>query len=155
MVFIVAKTPDETLAMLVNKIDAIMAGKQEKKLGAVVNFVGKADHAAQDKIKQFGAKQHLKKVPLTIIASGDDLKINDAAEVTVLLYRGKKVKFNYALAKGDLNPKMVAGIVQNVKKMLAEAPTKPKEDEKAKAKASDKPNAQEEPKPETKKVLAP
>ena len=94
VVFIVAKTPDEPLAMLVNKIDAMVVLQQEKKLAAVVNFVGKGSDKEKEKIKQFGKDHRWKKVPLTIISEGKGLKIDDAAEVTVMLYRGKKVKFN-------------------------------------------------------------
>ena len=84
---------------------------------------------------------------------GDKFKISDAAEVTVMIYQGKKVKFNFALAKGGLDQKTVATIVESVKKMLAEIPEKPKEQPKPKEKEPPKPKeqpvpkAKEEPKP--------
>jgi hypothetical protein len=134
VVFIAAKTPGGPLTMLVNKIDAIVASQQDKNLAAVVNFVGEATDKEKEKIKKFGARYRWKKVPLTIITEGEDLKIDDAAEVTVMLYRGKKVKFNYSLAKGSLNQKTVVAIVQDVKKMLA-MPDEPKKGAKPKEKA--------------------
>jgi len=118
---------------LVSKIDAIVAPQPEKKLAAVVNFVGAATGKEREKIQKFGARYRWKKVPLTIITEGQDLQIDDAAEVTVMLYRGKKVKFNYALAKGSLNQKTVAASVQNARKMLA-MPDEPKKDPKPKLK---------------------
>ena len=52
-------------------------------------------------------KYHLKKVPLAATTDSDKFKINDAAEVTVMIYRGKPVKADYALAKGDLDQKTI------------------------------------------------
>jgi hypothetical protein len=152
VVFIVAKTPGGPLAMLVSKIDAIVAPQapqQAKKLAAVVNFVGAATDKEREKIKKFGARYRLKRVPLTIITDGEDLKIDDAAEVTVMLYRDKKVKFNYSLAKGSLNQKTIAAIVQNAKKMLA-MPDEPKKG----AKSKEPPKPSEEPAPPIKKDSA-
>lgn len=141
--------------MLVNKIDAIVASQPEKKLASVVNFVGEDTDKAKEKIKKFGDKHRWKKAPLAIITDGEDLKIDDAAEVTVMLYLGKKIKFNYALPKGGLTQKTVAAIVQDTKKLLEMPAETPKEKEKPKeGKSKTKPSAQQEPKPPIKKDAA-
>jgi hypothetical protein len=122
----------------------------------------KADRACV-KIKEFGDKLGLKVVPLATTADAKRFKVNDDAEVTVLLYYGKKVRFNHALAKGELNPKAVASIVEDAKKTLEQYTEEAKERErlrelerqklklKEKEKlAKAKTKAKEEPKPETK-----
>ncbi len=144
MVFIIAKTPDDALAMLVKQIDAMVVAQHEKKLAAVVNFLGEADDKTKEKIKEFGEKLALKEVSLVTTADGDKFKISDDAEVTVMIYQRKKVKFNYALVKGGLDQKTIAAIIESVKKMLAEIAEKPKEKEQPKP----KPKAKEEPKPQ-------
>jgi hypothetical protein len=160
VVFIFAKTADEELAMLAKEIDALVVSEKEKKLAAVINIVGEANDELAEKLKKFGEKQGLKKVPLAATTDGDVFEINDKAEVTVMTYRGKKVKFNYALAKGGLDKKTIAAIVEDTKKMLAEPPEKveekPKDDKakpegkpkgkKAKPKKKPEAKAKEEPK---------
>jgi hypothetical protein len=134
--------PGEALAMLVNKIDAMVVAEKEKKLAAVVNFLGDADDEKMiAKVKNFGEKHAFKKVPLAITGDGDSFKISDGAEVSVMLYRGKKVMFNYALDKGGLNRKTIAAIVADTKKMLAEPPEKPKPKDTPDAKVKEKPKA--------------
>ena len=47
---------------------------------------------------------------MAITTDGEAFKIDDRAEVTVMLYHGKTVKFNYALTAGSLNEQTVAEI---------------------------------------------
>jgi len=133
--------------MLVKQVDAMVVAQHEKKLAAVVNFLGEANDETKEKIEEFGEKLALKAVPLAITTDGDKFEISDDAEVTVMIYRRKKVKFNYALAKGALDQKTVAAIVESVKKMLAEPAEEPKPKEKPKPKGKPKPQAKDEPKP--------
>lgn len=136
------------MAGLVKELDALVAAEEERKLAAVVNFIGEANDEAKEKIKRFGDKHSLKKVSLAATTEADKFKISDDAEVTVMLYRGKKVKFNYALSKGGLDEKAIATIVEGANKMLAEPPEEPKQKpKKAKEKGRKKPGK------ETKKEL--
>jgi hypothetical protein len=145
--------------MLVKDIDALIVAQQEKKLAAVVNFVGEPKDELKEKIKKFGDKQALKKVGLAVTKDTGPLKISDGAEVSVMIYHRKKVKFNYALAKDGLDEKTVAAIVGDVKKMLKELPEEPKAKPKDKAKPKEKPSkeqpSKEKPKPKPKKKEGP
>jgi len=132
VVFLFAKTADDALAGLVKKIDALVVAQEEKKLAAVVNIVGPATDEAKAAIKAFGEKAGLKKVPLTLTTDAAKFKVSGDAEVTVMLYRGKKVQFNLAVAKGGLDEKTVAAILEATKKMLAEPAEAPKPKQKAK-----------------------
>ena len=118
MVFVFAKTADDALAGLAKEIDKLVAANQEKKLAAVINFTGEANDAAKANIKEFGEKHELKNVALTITGDGKKFEVNDEAEVTVMHYKGKKVQFNAAVAKGGLSKEAVAAIVEGVKKIL-------------------------------------
>jgi hypothetical protein len=135
VVFIIAKTPDSALAMLAKKLDALVASQAEKKFAAVVNFAGDPDDDEFcDKIEAFSKKLKLKKVPLAITADAELFDVDDDAEVTVMTYRGRKVRYNYALAKGELNTKKIATIIADAKKMLAEPVETPKPPAKGKGK---------------------
>jgi hypothetical protein len=120
VVFIVARTPDRALTMLVKKMDDLVVLQQDKKLAAVVNFLGEVNDETNGKIKEFGKELDLKKVPLAVTTEAEPLKINDAAEVTVMIYRGKTVKANYALAKDRLDQKTIEAIINSTESMLNE-----------------------------------
>jgi hypothetical protein len=118
VVFVFAKTADDALAGLAKEIDTLVAANQEKKLAAVINFTGEANDDTKAKIKEFGEKHELKNVALTLTADAKRFQINDDAEVTVMHYKGKKVLFNAAVAKGGLGKEAVAAIVEGTKKIL-------------------------------------
>ena len=106
--------------MLVKKMDDLVVLRQDKKLAAVVNFLGEINDETKEKIKEFGKELDLKKVPLAVTTDSEPLKINDAAEITVMIYRGKTVKANYALAKDRLNQKTIEAIINSTESMLHE-----------------------------------
>jgi hypothetical protein len=144
VVFIFAKTANDALAGLVKEVDALVAAQQEKKLAAVVNIIGEPTDDLKAKIKVFGDTHGVKKTPLTVTTDGQKFKVTADAEVTVMLYRGKKVKYNFALAKGELNTQMIAQIVDSTNKMVA-APPDPDEQPKPKPKAKDDSKGKEKP----------
>ena len=106
--------------MLVKKMDDLVVRQQDKKLAAVVNFLGQINDETKEKIKEFGEELGLKKVPLAVTADPEPLQINDAAEVTVMIYRGKTVKANYAVAKDRLDQKTIEAIINSTQNMLNE-----------------------------------
>lgn len=106
--------------MLVKKIDELVVLQQGKKLAAVVNFLGDIKDETKEKIKEFGEQLGLRKVPLAVTTDAEPLQISDAADVTVMIYRGKRVKANYALAKDGLDQKTIEAIIHSTESMLNE-----------------------------------
>ena len=98
--FIFAKTPDNTLASLIKELDEVAAENADSKMANVVNFNGEVTDEYIQKIKEFGEKLDLKHTALTTSADGDKFKVNNDAEVTVMHYKGKKVKYNFASKEG-------------------------------------------------------
>lgn len=115
---IFARATDDALASLVKEIDKLVAEKKDKQLSAVVNIIGDPTDENKAKIKEFGEKHSLKNVPLTVTKEVDGFKISDEAEVTVMHYKDKKVKANYAVGKGGLDKKTIDAIVAGVPKIL-------------------------------------
>ena len=115
---IFARATDDALASLVKEIDKLVAEKKDKQLAAVVNFIGEPTDEMKAKIKDFGEKHDLKNVALVVTKDADAFKISDEAEVTVMHYKDKKVKFNAAAAKGALNKKAIDAIVAGLPKIL-------------------------------------
>ena len=118
MVFIFAKTPSDALAGLVKGIDKVVAENKSKKVAAVVNFTGEPTDDYREMIKEFGKKHNIKNVSLTTSTDGDRFRVNDAAEVTVMHYKGKRVKFNFAADKSGLNDDAVKAVVAGAKTIL-------------------------------------
>ena len=120
---------DDALASLVKQIDKVVAANQDKKMASFVNILGEdADKAQKDAIT-FAKKHEITNVALVVprdpkndpksYSNGPkDYKINPKAEVTVLIYKGLKVKVNYALAAGELNEKTIKAIIADTGKIL-------------------------------------
>jgi hypothetical protein len=106
------------LASLAKQIDKLVADNQDKKLAAVINFIGEPSDDYQKKIVEFGTKHNLQNVALTITPDAARFKINDQAEVTVMHYKGKSVKANHAVAVGDLDDQAVKRIIEGAKAIL-------------------------------------
>lgn len=106
------------MASLAKQIDKLVADNQEKKLGAVINFMGEPTDEFKAKIAEFGTKHNLNNVALVATSNVKAFKINDEAEVTVMHYQGRSVKSNHAVAEGGLNAKAVAKIIDGAKTIL-------------------------------------
>ena len=118
MVFVFATKPDDSLASLAKEIDKIVEANEEKKLAAVINFIGEPSPELQETIKAFGEKYKIKNVALAITKDASAFKISDKAAVTVMHYKGKEVKFNHAVAAGKLDKKTVKKIVDGTETIL-------------------------------------
>ena len=118
MIFVFAKTPDDALAGLVKELDKAVAANAEKKLAAVVNFTGELTDEYKDKVAKFAEKNKIEQVALTMTGDAEKFKVNDAAEVTVMHYKGKEVKFNFATDKNGLNQQAIKAVVDGIQKVL-------------------------------------
>ena len=109
--FVFAKTPNNTLAKLVKQLDKVAAENADAKMANVINFSGEVTDEYVQQIKEFGDKLDLKHTALTTSADGGRFKVNEDAEITVMHYKGKKVKYNFA-SKSALDKDDVQQIVK-------------------------------------------
>jgi hypothetical protein len=116
MVF--AREINDPLTSLVKKMDGINKEKGSK-MASVVVFLGD-DEAMEKAIKGLAEKEKVEKTTLMLAnkAGPEDLHINKNADVTVLLYVGKKVKVNRAYKKGEFKAEEVENIVKDLPKIL-------------------------------------
>jgi alpha-L-arabinofuranosidase len=145
-----AKTPEDALASLVKELDKAVAAHAEKKLAAVVNFTGETSDDFQAKIAEFAKKNQIEHVALTVTKEADKFKVSETAAVTVMHYRNKEVKCNFASATAGLNPQAIQAIVAGIPKILVEE----KKPEKEPAKKSEKEPDKKPKKPEKKSEKA-
>ena len=141
MVFARETSPD--LTSLVKKLDAETVKNAATKMGSFVVFCSD-NEKFEDQLKEWAEKEGIKKTILALDnpAGPENMKVDKDADVTVVLYLKKTVKYNYAFKKGDVNKKAVDQIVGDMGKLNAE---KKKADElKAKEEAEKKEKEEKE-----------
>jgi hypothetical protein len=140
MVF--ARETNPGLTSLVKKLDAATVKNADAKMGSFVVFCND-DEKLEGALKEWAEKDGIKKTILAIDnpAGPDSMKVDKDADVTVVLYLKKKVKFNHAFKKGELTPKAVDQVVADVTKVIAD---KKKADEEMKAKEEEEKKKEKE-----------
>jgi hypothetical protein len=120
-----SRTSDDHLASLVKQLDKFVDENKDKKVAAVVNFLGDDPEALKTAIKKFGEKNAVKNVALAVAVDNENgpkaLNISPEADLTVMFYNKKKVTANHAVKKGGLNKDAVGKIVADGKSILEES----------------------------------
>lgn len=116
---IFAREVSDNLTSLVKKIDAATASNKGAKMGSFVVFLSD-DEALEAKLKTLAQKEGIKDCVLTIDnpAGPKGYNIAKDADVTVVLYKQKKVAANHAFKKGELKAADVDKIVADVSKIV-------------------------------------
>jgi hypothetical protein len=124
VVMVFAKNNAASLAGLVKKLDKLVADKKDSKLTPVVNIMAEEDAAekAKEEITKFAETNEVKNVSLSVTdeKSAKNFKINPEADVTVMVYRDKKITANHAVEAGKLDDKAIEAIVADAEKAAAE-----------------------------------
>jgi hypothetical protein len=118
VVLIFAREMTKPLTKLVSKLDAETAKPKSTKLKVIVVILSD-DDALENNLKEYGETQGIKHVNLAIMEPDGPkhYKLSKAADVTVLLYKRRKVEANYAFKKDELNEKSVEGILADISKI--------------------------------------
>ena len=106
------------MASLAKKLDQVAARNKSKKLAVVINLMGQPTEAFKKKAQAFAKKAGLKHVVVTVTAHAKNFNVDDDAEVTVMNYRRKVVKFNYSVGPEGLKEKDIRAILDGVRKIL-------------------------------------
>jgi hypothetical protein len=116
MVF--AREISDPLTSLVKKVNEVN-DEQGSKMGSFVVFLSD-DEAIKDKLKDLAKKEKWDKTALMIAnpSGPPDYDINKKADITVILYVGKKVKSNHAYKKGEFKAEDIDAIVKDLPKIL-------------------------------------
>lgn len=118
MIFAREVTPE--LATLIKKIDAATVASKGK-MGSFVVFLSKNEDL-EAKLKGLAKSAGLKETVLAIDnpAGPEGYKVAKGAAITVVLYRERTCKVNYAFKKGELTSNDVGAIVASLPKIQAE-----------------------------------
>lgn len=104
---------------LIKQLDKATCENEKAEMGSYVVFCAD-EEKMEDKLKDFAKKDGLKKIILSIDSpSGPgNYKINKDADVTVVLYKNRKVVSNYAFKKGELNDAGIETVLKDVPKIV-------------------------------------
>ncbi len=107
---------DDNLASLVKQLDKIVGSNKGSKAASVVNFLGEETDDVIAGAKKFGQQHKVKNIALVVprpsFNGPPSFKVNEQAELTVMLYKGRRVVGNHAVAANKLDDKKVADIVK-------------------------------------------
>jgi hypothetical protein len=117
MVF--ARDVSEPVTKLIKEIDAATAKNSDEKMGSFFVFLSD-DESMEKKLQSIAKKEDLKKTVLTLDnkTGPDNYKISKDAEVTVVLYKERKVIANYSFKKGQMKDKDVEKVIADLPKIL-------------------------------------
>jgi Cu/Ag efflux protein CusF len=122
MVMVFAHTPDAKLASLVKQLDKVVADNKEKKMGSFVSLLGDKPDELKTAAKTFVEKNKIENIAFVVPEENktgpSDYKLDERADVTVLIYREGKVAANHALAAGGLSDDEVKKIIADTGKIL-------------------------------------
>jgi hypothetical protein len=117
MVFAREASPE--LTKLIKKLDSCVGKHADAKMGSFVVFCSN-EEGLETKLKDIVKENEIKKVVLSIDnpAGPEGYKVSKDADVTVVLYKNRNVKANYAFKKGELKDKDIDKIVKDLSKIL-------------------------------------
>jgi len=117
MVF--ARETSEPVTKLIKELDAATAKNGDAKMGSFFVFLSD-DEAMQKKLESIAKKEDLKKTVLTLDnkTGPENYNIAKDAEVTVVLYKGRKVVKNYTFTKGQMKEKDVEKVIADLPEIL-------------------------------------
>lgn len=122
VVSIFTRKMDDNVVKLVKEIDALVQKNgEDKKMAAFVTLLTDDPDAAEGSLKTVADKNEIKAVPLTVFENTigpAKYKIDEKAEVTVMMWVESDVKVNYAFAAGEFNGDALAKIVADTTKIL-------------------------------------
>jgi hypothetical protein len=118
VVCVFARKTSEPLASLVKQIDKTI-GEEPKLKSFVVVLTREGDKVAGD-LKTLATEAGIEHVPLTMHQDPAEVpayEIAKGADITVLMWKGSKVRVNHAY-KGELTDQEIRAIVADIPKVL-------------------------------------
>src|SRR5579871_5531283 len=121
VVSIFTKEMSDEVAQLSKELDNVVAKNRDQKMAGFVVLMSDSPEKAAPSLKAAAEKFKIQQMPLTTFngTSGPaGYKINDKADVTVMMWVEGKVKVNKGLSKSDLNKDTIAKLVSETKTIL-------------------------------------
>lgn len=122
VVMVFARSADEKLAKFVKELEEEIEEHQDAKLTSFVNMLGTDPASLKKDAAEFVKANGLERIAFVVPeepANGPaDYKIAPDADLTIVCFKGGKVKANHAVAKGQLSDEKIEAIVESACSML-------------------------------------
>lgn len=122
IVIIFARTLNEPLGKLVQRIDRLLPQHKDVELRAWVTFLHESHTACDPQVIKWAQQHGLRNVPVAVfedLVGPPSYRLARAAEVTVLLSVQQKVVANFAYKAGELNEQAIEEIIKAVPRITA------------------------------------
>lgn len=122
VVAVFAREVDEELVALVKELNQIVAKNQAKQMGSFVNLLGNDPEMLTKDAKKLAQESEAENVavvvPIDHKNGPDHLKLNENAEVTVLIYKNGVIEKNLAFAKDEMCGECVKQVLKDSEVIL-------------------------------------
>src|SRR5262245_4227282 len=119
VVLVFGRKITDPLTSLVKKLDAEVGKNTAARLKAVVVMLSD-DDKLERAVREWGKSVGISRVSLATMPDGPKhYQLSQEADVTVVVYRHRRVEANHAFRKGELNDRAVARILAEVPKLVA------------------------------------
>ncbi len=122
VVMLFSRSADKHVAKLIKELDGVVAKNADKKLSSFVNLLGEDTKELKTESKKLAKEAKLENVAVVVPDDHKDgpesYKISPEADLTVIIYKDSKVAANHAVAKGKLDGKKIAKILEDATKLV-------------------------------------
>ncbi len=121
VVTIFAKEMTEEVAALTKELDGVVAKNRDQKMAGFVVLMASDPAKAAPSLAKTAEKMKIEQLPLTTFKGTEGpkgYKINEKAEVTVMMWVEGTVKVSEAFNKGDLTKDAISKVVAETKQIL-------------------------------------
>ena len=122
VVTIFAKEMTDEVAALAKELDGIVAKNRDQKMAGFVVLLTDDPAKAATSLTKTAEKMKIQQLPLTISVDGisgpKGYKINEKADVTVMMWVEGTVKVNEVFSKGDLTKEAITKVGAETKQIL-------------------------------------
>jgi hypothetical protein len=121
VVSIFAKNVDDNVAKLTKELDKVVAEHREEKMAGFLVALTDDQDAMAPRLEKVAEKHEIKQIPLTTfdgVKGPKGYKLNEAADVTVMMWVEGKLAASHAFKAADLNASAIEKVVANTKTIL-------------------------------------
>jgi hypothetical protein len=122
MVFSRSSVPTDKVAAIVTELDKTVAANKDKNLASFVSFIGADAEALKAEAKKVESAAKASNVALVVAKDQPNgpkgYKINEDADVTVIIAKEGKVTASYAVKADGLSKDLIAKVVADAKSLV-------------------------------------
>jgi hypothetical protein len=122
VVAVFAHEVDEELVALIKELNALVAKNEKKEMASFVNLLGEDQEALAKEAKKLAKEAKADNVAVVVPEEHkngpEHLKLNEKADVTVLIYKEGVIEKNHAFAKDELKKEIIAKVLKDTDVIL-------------------------------------